>query len=53
MEYMKARHPSFILMITFGFFANHALNDASEPWQLRPQDTATLTVESMLFFITI
>ena len=46
---MKARHPSFISMITFGVFASHALNEASEPWQLGLQDTATLTVESMLF----
>ena len=47
---MKARHLSSISMITFGFFASHALSDASEPWQVGLQDPATPIMESMLFF---
>ena len=37
-------------MITLGFFASHALSDASEPWRVGLQDHATPTMESMLFF---
>ena len=47
---MKARYFSSISIITFGFFASHALSDASEPWQLGLQDPATPIMESMLFF---
>ena len=47
---MKDVSLSSISMITFGFFASHALSDASEPWQVGLQDPATPRMESMLFF---
>ena len=38
---------------SIGFFASHALSDASEPWQLGLQDPATPIMESTFFFIII